>query len=191
MRRIIPLSLLAMVVPGCRPAMAPPSISRTAPDQSVDRLLILMRSRLDVMHDVARWKWAKKSPIEDPEREAALLQDVAAKGIPMGLHPDMTRAFFAAQIEAAKIIQRADFGRWEADHQGPEGKAPDLAGVLRPRIDALNRELLAALTKAKSHLLDRNGPERLRERANVILVGEGVDATVRTAAIGPLLSGTR
>jgi chorismate mutase len=104
------------------------------------------------------------------------------------LNPDLTRAFFAAQVEAAKKIQRADFARWAADPHGPERKAPDLAGALRPRIDALNRELLDALARAKPDLLERNGPERLRERAGQILVGEGVDATVRATAIGPLLA---
>src|SRR5215468_9195975 len=140
MRRIALIVLLVLAVPACRPA-TDPAAREAVPDRAIDRLLGLMRSRLVVMHDVARWKWASKAPIEDPGREAALLGDVADRGAALGLDPAATRAFFAAQIEAAKVVQRADFARWQADRRSPEGEAPDLAGVLRPRIDALNRDL--------------------------------------------------
>jgi chorismate mutase len=130
MRRFILLSLLVLAVPACYQAPAPPLATKEAPDRIFDALLGLIRERLDVMHDVARWKWAKKVPVEDPEREAALLKDVAEKGVALGLDPEITRAFFRAQIEAAKIIQRNDLGRWELDGLASVGEAPDLAGVL-------------------------------------------------------------
>jgi chorismate mutase len=187
MRRLAPIVLLVLAVPACRPAMDP-AAREAVPDPAIDRLLGLMRSRLVVMHDVARWKWASKAPIEDPGREAALLQDVADRGVALGLDPAATRAFFAAQIEAAKLVQRADFARWEADHQAPEGEAPDLARVLRPRIDSLNRDLLAALAEARP--LPGKGAEaarRIRGRADEILAGDGIDGPVRDAAIRPLV----
>jgi len=146
----------------------------------------LMKDRLDVMHDVARWKWTRKAPIEDSEREMALLRDVADKGVALGLNPEMTRSFFRAQIEAAKVIQRADFGRWEANGRGPEGESPDLAGVLRPRIDGLNRDLLAALASAVPRKLEGDADNRLRDRADQVVIGEGIDAGVRDMAIEPL-----
>src|SRR4051794_35298338 len=130
MRRILLLSLLGVSVLACRPAPTPLAVTTTAPDRACEELLGLMRQRLDVMHDVARYKWAKSATVEDPEREAALLRDVADKGVSLGLDPETTRAFFRGQIEAAKIVQRADFRRWEADGRGPYGEAPDLAGVL-------------------------------------------------------------
>src|SRR4051794_3177508 len=106
MKRAIVLLLLGLPMPACRQA--------PTEDRSLDRLLVLMGQRLEVMHDVARYKWARKSPIEDPARERALLDDVAEGGRRLGLEPETTRSFFAAQIEAAKLIQRADFRRWEA-----------------------------------------------------------------------------
>jgi chorismate mutase len=187
MRRITPILLLALVVPACRPA-TDSAATDAVPDRAIDRLLGLMRGRLLVMHDVAHWKWASKAPIEDPEREAALLRDVADRGSTMGLDPATTRAFFAAQIEAAKLVQRADFARWEADHRAPEGEPPDLARVLRPRIDALNRDLLAALAEAKLLPAIRNQADsRIRSRADQLLAGDGIDATARAAAIQPLI----
>ena len=148
-----------------------------------------MRGRLEVMHDVARWKWAAKAPIEDPDREAALLREVAERGDALGLDPAMTRRFFAAQIEAAKLVQRADFRLREEAHRGPEGEVPDLAGVLRPRIDGLNRELLAALVAARPRLGGGGDlAARIRARADDLLVGDGIDAAVRATAIRPLMN---
>lgn len=188
MRKFILLLLVSLSVPACGPATLPPVARKAAPDRSFDELLGLIRQRLDVMHDVAHWKWANKGPIEDPTRESALLDDVAKQGTALGLDQDLTRAFFRGQIEAAKVIQRADFHRWETEPSGPKGEAPDLAGILRPRIDSLNKELLAALARAKPQWPDRAATSRLRSRAQEILVGDGIDSTVRDAAIGPLLT---
>ncbi len=86
-------------------------------------------------------------------------------------------------------MQRADFRRWEAEHRGPDGEAPDLARVLRPRIDALNRDLLAELARALPRLQgDRAATARLRDRADRILIGEGIDDDLRASAIRPLVS---
>ena len=98
------------------------------------------------------------------------------------------RAFFAAQIEAAKLIQRADFRRWEADPPLPDAPAPDLATDLRPRIDGLNRDLLAALSRAVPRLRrDKGAGARILIRADTLLSGDGIDAAARVAAIRPLI----
>ena len=189
-RTSLPLLLCLSTIPACRPAPtpAPPAAAEVVTDPAFDRLLGLMRDRLAVMHDVARRKWADQSPIEDPGREATLLRDVADRGNALGLDPSTTRAFFAAQIEAAKLVQRADFRRWDADPPTPDSEAPDLVGVLRPRIDALNRDLLAALAQAVPRLRsDEDASARLRARADELLAGDGIDAAVRAAAIRPIL----
>lgn len=187
MRRILLLSIFGLTIAACSPVVAPPDAGKAAPGQAYDDLLILMRERLDVMHDVARYKWAKKAPIEDIGRETASLQSVADRGKGMGLAPEITRAFFEAQIEAAKLVQRADFRRWKADRRGPTGKPPDLAHALRPRIDALNRDLLATLAKHQAQLRDGNAPAEIRSRAELVLTGEGINSEVRAAAIRPLI----
>jgi chorismate mutase len=186
MRRMTLFALLVLALPACRPATLPPPSRQTASGESLDRLLGLIRDRLGVMHDVARWKWARKAAIEDPEREASLLKEVAEKGTALDLDPELTRAFFRGQIEAAKIIQRADFSRWEADGRSPDGESPDLAGVLRPRIDGLNRDLLAALAEARGQ--QKATSAQVRARARELLGGEGINAEAREAAIRPLLA---
>ncbi|MHC5730296.1 MAG: chorismate mutase, partial [Nostoc sp.] len=42
----------------------------------VDKLLKLIQQRLLIAHDVARWKWNHKRPIEDRKREQELLLKV-------------------------------------------------------------------------------------------------------------------
>lgn len=173
-----PFLVLLLCLPSCRPA---PPVARIEP---IDRLLGLMRQRLAVMHDVARWKWPDRSSIEDKVREAHLLDDLARRGEALKLDRDRCRAFFGAQIEAAKRVQRADFDRWETTeppkHQSP---ASDLVSVLRPRIDALNSELLAALAEVVHVPSD---DAAIRKRADAILAG--VDAETRAALIRPLLT---
>lgn len=187
MRRIALTVMLALASPACQRAPRP-AAAEAVPDQAIDRLLELMRSRLDIMHQVAHGKWISKAPIEDPAREAALLEDIARRGVALGLDPAATRAFFAAQIEAAKLVQQTDLARWAADGRPPGGEAPDLARVLRPRIDSLNRALLAALAEAGVRpAKDAEAARRLRGRAESLLIGECIDEAVRAAAIRPLI----
>jgi chorismate mutase len=102
-----------------------------------------------------------------------------------GLEPTLTRAFFAAQIAAARGVQEADLARWRAEGRGPFADAPDLAG-LRRRIDGLNRELLAALAEARPHLGDAGTREQLRRWAREALSGEGITDEACDAALAPL-----
>jgi chorismate mutase len=144
-----------------------------------------MRDRLALMHDVARSKWNAQRPVGDPERERTLLREMEEKGRELGLDPQFTRSFFAAQIAAARLVQEADLARWRAEGQGPFRDAPELA-ALRERIDGLNRELLRALAEARP-LLDGAGTrDQVREWARDILTGEGLSDDVRNAAVEPL-----
>ncbi len=116
------------------------------------------------------------------------MDDVAEQGRAFNLDPAVTGAFFDAQIEAAKMLQRADFHRWESDQNGPDGDPPDLAGVLRPRIDGLNRKLLEKLAAYyQGH--PRDGQIDIAEilkKAETLLVGDGIDAKVRAVALRPI-----
>jgi chorismate mutase len=167
------LSWIALVLlAGCAGPSAPPT-------PAADELLDLMRQRLLLMHDVARWKWNEQRPIADPEREQALLAGVERQASQLGVDPALARRFFAAQIEAAKLVQEEDHQRWRNEKQGRFTDVPDLAKELRPRIDDLNSRLLATLK--------RIGSERhpITQRANVLLAGEGISPAVRRAALAP------
>jgi chorismate mutase len=91
----------------------PPATENRSPAEAlaVDRLLDVMQQRLLIMHEVAGWKWNTQQPIADPEREQAFLKAILAKSQSYRLDPALTRAFFQAQIEAAKQLQQDNF-RW-------------------------------------------------------------------------------
>ena len=143
-----------------------------------------MRQRLALMHDVARWKWNTGKPITDPQRERELLHSVVERGRGKGLDADLVRSFFAAQMEAARLVQQADFDRWQANKQKPFADTTSLA-VLRQRIDHLNRELIDALAELRPRLSGRSVQQALPQRAEEILTGYDL-AGVRETAIAPL-----
>jgi chorismate mutase len=147
-----------------------------------------MRQRLLLMHDVARWKWNSKKPIADPAREHAFLEDIAERARRADLDPAWTRSFFAAQIEAAKLIQEADFRTWTAEQRGPFPDAADLSKSLRPRIDEVSHDLLGALVDLRPRRNDEQFRTIIQDRAPSVLTGRGIDDVVRRTALKPLVS---
>jgi chorismate mutase-like protein len=181
--RLCVMGLLSVwpMTSGCRRAEAPVE-GRDLAD--LDRLLRLMERRLALMHDVARWKWNARAPISDPGRERDSLQVVVGHGLGKGLDPDLVRPFFAAQMAAARLVQRADFDRWEAETHGPFADATGLS-ELRQQVDHLNDEMIDALAEVRPRLSIPIVQRALPRRAEEILTGEG-QAGVRETAIAPL-----
>ena len=174
--------LASLAASGCRPAGV-----RVAPRPdlaTLDRLLGLMQQRLTLMHEVARWKWNAGQPVRDAEREREVLHSVVEGGRGKGLEPDLVRSFFAAQMEAARLVQQADFDRWKAKNQKPFADTKNLA-VLRQRIDQLNTELINALAEVRPWLWGQTVQPALPQRAEEILTGNGL-ASVRGTAITPM-----
>lgn len=179
------LALALLVGPAPRPA------ARAQADPAVDELLTAMRDRLLLMHDVARWKWTHAAAIEDAAREEQLLDSLAAEGRSRGLDEAWTRRFFAAQIDAGKRIQRADFDRWQRSGQGPFADAPDLHAEVRPKIDAAGKRILAALPEIADPKDDAAFRAIVARRATTILAAPGITPDVRAAALAPLLEPDR
>jgi chorismate mutase len=152
----------------------------------VAALLGLMRQRLLLQHEVARYKWHTGLPISDPKREQELLDRAEAQARGLGLEPGVAREFFRAQMRAGKLVQRADFDAWQRGDSTPPADGPDLKD-LRLRIDGLNRKLLAALKEVGPGLKEASGCKAARARAKVVLQGRGITAEVRQAACAPLL----
>lgn len=105
----------------------------------------LVAERLSVMKDVAQWKHVRGAPVEDLDREKVVLDKAVAVAEAEGLASDTVRPFFAAQIEAAKDIQRCWIARWEGGAALPAGAPPDLKADIRPRLIALGEAILAAI----------------------------------------------
>jgi chorismate mutase len=187
---------LGMVLGSCAPPATPPPPranpqERPAEERSadaqrlVDDLLTLMRQRLLVQHEVARYKWHAHLPISDAKREQQLLASAEEHARDLGLEPGFVRAFFQAQMQAGKLVQQDDFDGWRSRDTIPPATGRDLM-ALRLQIDSLNRKLLQALQEANPSLR-KEGRKAVESRAEVVLQGQGITAEVRRAACTTLL----
>jgi chorismate mutase len=165
--------------------VAPAAWGDASPDP-VTPLLELMNTRLAVAADVAKAKWNSGAPIEDPLREAQILDRVAADAPAHGLPPAAAREFFRAQIEAGKIVQNELHRRWKAAGQPPFTSPPDLARDIRPRLDQLAPALLAAFSAARPALAEQIQRTRLTAQITRLLNVDGVTDNARHIATAPL-----
>jgi chorismate mutase-like protein len=166
--RIVQYSIIYLLLAGLtHPAISQsPQSGGTGPlrnDRPLDRqsqrpatdtgqeLSKLIGARLSIMQEVAKYKWNKNAPIEDPDREQKLLDSVGKQAQAGGLQPEWAQHFFRLQIEAAKLAQYQLFQDWRRTQHPAFSDAPDLATVVRPRLDALTPLLLKSL---KSHWKD-------------------------------------
>lgn len=110
----------------------------------IDEVLKLVEKRLTIMHEVARIKWNQQIPIEDLPREEQLLALLVSKAT---IDKEWTRAFFQAQFNAAKMIQRNDFALWSEQKKAKFDNTLDLKDDIRPYLDRLSSDLLEKLAK--------------------------------------------
>jgi chorismate mutase len=179
--------LVAILASGCAT-----TASFTAADTAaVDRLLGLIKERLDVAPEVARTKWNSKAPIEDLPREKQIIDGVA-KGAPeYGLEPQAAGSFFTAQIEASKVIQNALHAEWTARRQPPFEKVADLGKDIRPVLDRLTPAMMRALGEALPVLRQPGGRQLLEARSQALLASAPGGEAATREAVAPLLKLSR
>lgn len=103
----------------------------------------LIKSRLELMDDVAAYKWRHEVPIENLERERVVLESATIDAVNNGLQPEGSRLFFQVQMDAAKEIQQYWFERYRDGETVPA--APDLDEVVRPRLLALGEGIVESI----------------------------------------------
>lgn len=175
---------LMLLLAGCQ--LSPPVL----PDEhqaTVDRMLGLVEERLEVAPLVARAKWNSGAAIEAPEREAQILDQVAARSAEAGIDETFARAFFQAQFEASKQVQRRLHHRWLREGRGPFDNPPDLAEEVRPVLDRLTPRLIEALGDMQ-HIAEIPGAGTYLEARAPQLVRDDFDGEPRTVALQPLVA---
>jgi chorismate mutase len=183
-RWCVGLALVAVLAAGCATTANFTAVDTAA----VDRLLGLIKERLDVAPEVARNKWNTKSPIEDRLRDKQIIDGVATAAPEYGLDPQVATTFFIAQIEASKAVQNALHTEWTAKRQPPFATVADLGKDIRPTLDRLTPAMMRALPEALSVLQRRGGHQLLDAQTRMVLSNaSGGDTAVRTA-VAPLLA---
>lgn len=164
--------------------------SKTAGENAAEELLGLMKERLSLVEGVARAKWNAGSPIADAKREGRLLASRVEDAAALGLDRDLVRAFLEGQLAASKKYQAGLFEKFKKDGVKEFPKVADLRRELRPRIDQIDREMVATLARLVPHLREKAVQERLR-RDGENLLGPDFDAEVRRLALAALLRNDR
>ena len=100
--------------------------------------------RLLISDHVAAAKFGTDKPIDDPVREQQIRDAVRQQAILLGIDPEATVAFFDAQINASKIVQRGLFAYWTDHPDKAPTSRPDL-NQIRIQLDQLTTDLLTQL----------------------------------------------
>ena len=120
-------------------------VRHTAAAHDLTAVTELLTQRLLLADKVAAAKYGTDTPIDDPAREAQILDDVRARAAVLELDPDAVAAVFRDQIEANKLVQRGLYARWDAHPDERPTERPDLAKEVRPALDRITTQLLTAL----------------------------------------------
>ena len=181
------LALVAILTSACATTASFTAVDTAA----VDRLLGLIKERLDAAPEVARTKWNTKAPIDDLPRDNQIIDGVAKAATEYGLDPQVASTFFIGQIKASKAVQNGLHAEWTAHRQPPFAKVADLGTDIRPVLDRLTPSMMRALAEALP-VLQQRGSRRLLEGQTraVLSKAPGGEAAVREA-VAPLLTLSR
>jgi chorismate mutase len=179
------LVLFAMLIGGMKVANAATDSMRSLVQTSAERLQIARK--------VAQEKWYSGARVEDPSREAAVLQKAVADGKSLGLESTQVEEFFRAQIEANKLIQYSLLADWQRDGRAPGHAGADLVKEIRPQLDEIEKRLIQELKQSAAARSAATCPvdvakaveENLRSRSLKVdsLQGVALDRAMATACI--------
>ena len=165
---------------------APVSAFSQAETAKIDQLLNLIQQRLDFAPIVAENKWNTKIPIEDWSREQHTMNLVEQQAKRYKLDSGLVKEFFAAQIEANKIIQTVRHKAWAKENRPPFEKTIDPSQEIYPMFDRLEPQLLKALQDALPIIKTKGGKRLLDARAADFIKLGGNDLQAGTIALKPL-----
>jgi chorismate mutase len=130
----------ALVIAVLCSLLLPARVAALAPLDSLGVWVQRVAARNAMAHDVAAYKFVAGRPIEDPQREAAVLAEKRDQAVQRGVDPDAVVHTYRQLIEANKLLQHADFQRFLL---GRTPSPPPSLDAIRERIDTLDERLLS------------------------------------------------
>jgi chorismate mutase len=109
------------------------------------QLVEISARRLALAEQVALAKWDNHTPVEDPSREAKVIESAVKQGQSAGLDGTFVSNFFRAQIEANKTAQYYLLADWYRAGKTPAHAPINSVGSVRLEPDRLQTALIAAL----------------------------------------------
>lgn len=126
-------------------------------------LLDSVGQRLAIADQVALSKWDSQKAVEDRPRERQVIAGATAQAATYHLSEEAVGQFFAAQIEANKLVQYARLSSWHLQGRAPDTPRQDLVGQIRPQLDQLQKRLLQQLADFSPHRTDAQCPQWLAQ----------------------------
>jgi cyclohexadienyl dehydratase len=179
-------ALLEVAAPPARGA-EPASAAVLGPADLVAEVLARADDRLALMPAVAAAKWSQHQPVSDPARESAVTLAAGDRAAELGLVREPVAALFALQVRLARAAQQSLYERWQRGEALEErGPPQSLGGELRPRLDRLTDEFVAALYLAAPVLADPDAVTRFAAVARERLPGPRWSAADRAELLAAL-----
>ncbi|MFP5023275.1 gamma subclass chorismate mutase AroQ [Pseudonocardia phyllosphaerae] len=178
-------ALAVAALAGCG-AQAPPITAGppgASPADGLTRIAGLAAERAVLSDRVAIAKSATGGAITDPPREAAVLAGARASAVRDGVDPEWVARVVADQIAASTQVQDALTKQWAEHPDTRPAQRVDLATV-RPELDRIGRELVAALKVAQPARANEDCPSSLAQAA---VAAAGPLDDVHKAALGRAL----
>lgn len=139
-RRMATFALALWLVSGCA----------SVPAGQGNAFLPLVRDlaeRVRIVDQVALSKWDSGRPVQDPQREAQVIEKAVAAAPAYGLGAQDVQAVFEDQIEASKAVQSALLAAWKRQGRAPAWPRQSLSDDIRPRLDTLQIAIMADLQR--------------------------------------------
>lgn len=181
------LKLSAFCLALASSAFAGLAAAATPAPAELPALLGSIEQRLNIADQVALSKWDSKKPVEDRAREREVIAGAVVLAPEYKLEPALVEQFFAAQIEANKLVQYGLLMDWRLRGEAPNSARPDLVGQIRPQLDGLQKALLSQLAAFASY---RSSPDCPQWVASAVDRGnrDALHRLALTRAIGELCS---
>ena len=148
-------------------------------------LLDAMAQRLAVADQVARSKHDSGKPVLDAARERQVLEDVTQAAKAAGVSPTTAQTFFAAQMEANKLVQYGLLAAWRRGERPLPAATTDLA-ALRTQLNDLQARLLAGLAATGGLRAAADCPAQLDRALTAHLAAASPDDLHRLALLRAL-----
>lgn len=186
LKSAIKIALIPLAFVGLSAAAAQRNPVETgSASDALKSLLVTINERLEIADLVALTKWDSAQPVQDSVREAQVIASAQRQAINYGLDKDDAAQWLAAQIEANKLVQYGLLATWQAAGQAPRTKRPDLKNQIRPRLDELQKRLLAQYARFSAFRNDPACPSWLNE-ARSRLATDNLHALALIRATGEL-----
>jgi chorismate mutase len=129
-------------------------------------LLASIEQRLDIADQVALSKWDSKKAVEDRTREREVIAGAVVLAPQYKVEPAFVEQFFAAQIEANKLVQYGHLTDWRVAGKAPDSPRPDLVGHIRPQLDGLQKTLMEQLAAFVPYRTSVDCPQWVAQAVN-------------------------